>query len=232
MGDQGDRRLIISSDSLVTRKTTMNLLLLCTVAFALKAQTFNGVQVGGTLSRPTIVNQSSKPVIGYAVQITTTTGINPVISDVDFDSIAAGKPIEPGEERPLKSFPAFRTGGRGRVVGEPVSNELKAVLFADGTFQGPDGVFLDFSKRLSEVRGVGLSFQGEPNKYRTLEEYTAILSKDLSRPITSADVQGADRSYAAAKIIFEIRDQKGESEAVAALNRFASLPEVTRGGRR
>ena len=149
---------------------------------------------------------------------------------MDFDSIAAGKPIQPGEERPLKSFPVFRNGGRGMVVGEPVSNELKAVLFADGTFQGPDSVFMDFSKRLSVVKGVALSFQGDPNKYQTLEEYTALLSKDLSRPITGADVQAADRSYAAAKIIFEIRDQKGESEAEAALNRLASLPEVTRGG--
>ena len=40
----------------------------------------------------------------------------------------------------------------------------------------------------------------------------------------------ADRSYFAAKLIFEIREQKGKSEAEAALNRFASLPEVTRGG--
>jgi len=207
----------------------MKFLFLCTMAFAMKAQPFNGVQVGGTLSRPTIVNQSSKPVIGYAVQITTTTRTNPVFSDVDFDSIAAGKPIQLGEERPLKSFPVFRPGGRGRVAGEHVSNELKAVLFADGTFQGPDAVFLDFSKRLSVVKGVALSFQGDPNKYQTLEEYTGILSKDLSRPITNADVQAADRSYFAAKTIFEIRDQKGETEAEAALNRFASLPEVTRG---
>jgi hypothetical protein len=205
----------------------MNLVLLCTMAFAIKAQTFNGVQVGGTLSRPTIVNQSSKPVIGYAIQITTTTRANPVFSDVDFDSIAAGKPIQPGEERPLKSFPVFPNGGRG--VGEHVSNELKAVLFADGTFQGPDAVFLDFSKRLSVVKGVALSFQGDPNRYRSLEEYSALLSKDLRRPIMGADVQAADRSYAAAKIIFEIRDQKGESGAEAALNRLASLPEVARG---
>jgi hypothetical protein len=56
----------------------MKLLFLCTIAFALKAQTFKDVEVGGALSRPTIVNQSSKPVIGYAIQITTTTRTNPV----------------------------------------------------------------------------------------------------------------------------------------------------------
>jgi hypothetical protein len=181
------------------------------MAFAMKAQTFNGVQVGGTLSRPTIVNQSSKPVIGYAVQIiTTNTKTHIVFSDVDFDSIAAGRPIQPGEERLLGSFPVFRPDGQGRVAGEHVSNEVKAVLFADGTFQGSDAVFLEFSERLSVVKRVALSFQGDPNKYQSLEEYSALLSKDLRRPITGAHVQVADRSYAAAKIIFEIRDKKGK----------------------
>jgi hypothetical protein len=139
MGDQGDRRLIISSDSLVTRKTTMNLLLLCTVAFALKAQTFNGVQVGGTLSRPTIVNQSSKPVIGYAVQITTTTGINPVISDVDFDSIAA---IE-AESRACGGSPqggnvpsARRTAFNSLLTGSPTTLPRPPVRNAGNDFNG------------------------------------------------------------------------------------------------
>lgn len=47
----------------------------------MSAQTFNGVRVGGTADQPKIINQSDKPVIGYAVQRIADAEVKP-ISDV------------------------------------------------------------------------------------------------------------------------------------------------------
>ena len=44
-----------------------------------------------------LVNRSAKPLIGYALQRTTTTGRDPVFTMIDLNSLAAGKLIQPGD---------------------------------------------------------------------------------------------------------------------------------------
>ena len=60
-------------------------------AIAMSGQAFNGVRLGGTADQFTIINESDKPVIGYAVQRITDTGVNPISSVVLFNWLAAGK---------------------------------------------------------------------------------------------------------------------------------------------
>jgi hypothetical protein len=69
-------------------------------------------EVSRTGDQYTIVNHSAKPLIGYAIQGRTATGLSsvfgnvdtgtgrrPIPGRVDFDSVAAGKPMQPGEQR-------------------------------------------------------------------------------------------------------------------------------------
>jgi hypothetical protein len=109
----------------------------------------NGVRIGGNALQPSIINQSDKPIIGYAVQRIADSAYNPVVSFVDFYGLAVGKGIQPGEEHPLGRFNVIRIASRGQAEGTLLGYDLKAVLFADGRFYGPDPIFLDFSERIS-----------------------------------------------------------------------------------
>jgi hypothetical protein len=93
-------------------------------ASAMSAQDFHGLSIGGTVQAPTIVNHSDKPIIGYAVQRVTTTGLNALVSVVNFHSLAVGKAIQPGEEHPLGRFNVVRTASQ--TVGTPLGYELRA----------------------------------------------------------------------------------------------------------
>jgi hypothetical protein len=204
------------------------------IATAMSAQTFNGVTMGGTATRPTILNQSDKPIMGYAVQRTTTTGIDPVFSVVDLQSLTTGEPIQPGEERWLGPFNVVRVSSMSRDKGEPISHELKGVLFTDGTYCGLDFLFPDFSSRISTVRSLARDAQcaGE-DKYTILAQHKVAFAdpqtilKAMRTP--SVDSRALALRYNMAGIILSIRDTSGEQEAEAALARLAALPDVVKG---
>ena len=194
----------------------------------MSAQTFNGVQIGGTVSQPKIINQSDKPVIGYAVQRITDSGYNPVVSVVDFHGFAVGKAIQPGEENPLGRFNVVRTS-QSQTEGTPLEYELRAVLFADGEFHGPEEIFQDFSGRISAVRSFALGVLHDENKYQTLAQQVHVQSPNeiLQRMRTATlDMRPFDLDSNVASMILNIRSKQGEPEADAALARLAALPEV------
>ena len=198
----------------------------------MNAQTFDGVGVGGTVERPSIINQSDKPIIGYCVQRITDDGVNPVSSVVLFHWVAAGKAIQPGQEQPFGLLAPFRPcglGGNERTESTTLRYELKAVLFADGEFQGDDEIFNDFSRRISAVKNLAIDAQYDQNKHQTLAQYNvAALLKGLRN--ASQDINMLEAKMTAAGIILKIRDKKGEQEAEAAIGRLAALPEITKGG--
>lgn len=59
-------------------------------------QTSSGVRVGGTVERPSMINQSDKPMLGYSIQRITDSGNNAIVTAVGFHRLAAGKAIQPG----------------------------------------------------------------------------------------------------------------------------------------
>jgi hypothetical protein len=227
-------------------------ILLCILAPTMSAQDFHGVTVSGAGGRYTIVNHSTKPLIGYAIQghtttgpkpvfgyVHTTTGLRPIFGRVDFGSWAAGKPMQPGEERHVAMFSGF---SRARLVRvgtatayeeetadkeEVLSYELTSVLFADGTFYGPDDVFDDFSKQIYTARSMARDTQYLEDKYTALEQDDFL--KAMRRVNASTDIQALVHRADVAHVILRFRDAKGESEAEAALGRLAALPDVTKG---
>jgi hypothetical protein len=186
----------------------MKVLIFITFLFAgVASAQISNVSVGGDPLRPTLINHSGKPIIAYQIQRKTSNGINSTFFIVDIDSIATGELIQPREERSIGPFTgnpiaiAFTSPeSRGGHEGEPVGYKLMAVLFADGTLHGQN--FARFQRELSVLRRIGLINVG-----------------DLENP------KGEFHS-GVAKVILRIRDEKGEGEAIAALRRFASLPEV------
>ena len=222
------------------------------MALAMSAQDFHGVTVSGSSGRYTIVNHSTKPVLGYAMQghtttgpkpvfgyVHTTTGLRPIAGHVDFGSWAAGKPMQPGDERHLAMLSGFSSAKPVRVgtataweeitadKEEILSYELTAVLFADGTFYGTDDVFADFSKQIDTARSLARDTRNLEDKYTALEQDEFL--KAMRRVNASTDIQALLHRANVAFAILRIRDAQGESEAEAALGRLAALPDVTRG---
>jgi hypothetical protein len=120
------------------------------LALTMSAQDFHGVTVSGAGGRYTIANHSTKPLIGYALQGRTTAGLRPVFGyvhtaaglkpisgRVDFGSVAAGKPMQPGEERHVAMISGF-TRSTEEVV------RVLTTVIDTGTAQGFDKILLDF----------------------------------------------------------------------------------------
>ena len=186
------------------------------MALAMSAQTLNGVTVGGTIENPTIINKSSKPVMGYAIYRHTANGrFLKVVMDVD--SIANNTPIAFGEERSALGLAgSFRSGSEGREVS---GYSLAAVLFSDGTFTGPDEMLQIFSSRLYELRSAARDTQYLPDKYRIMEDDRRALLREAK----------VNTRTSLSHTLLVIRELKGEPEAEAALARLANLPDVTKG---
>jgi hypothetical protein len=222
------------------------------MALAMSAQDFHGVTVSGAGGRYTIVNHSTKPVLGYAMQghtaagpkpvfgyVHTTTGLRPISGRVDFGSWAAGKPMQPGEERHVAMISGFSSARLVRVgtataweempadKEETLSYELTAVLFADGTFYGPDDVLADFSKQIDTARDFARDTQNLEDKYTALKQHEFMNA--MRRVNASTDIQALLHRSNVANAILRIRDAQGEAEAEAALARLAALPDVTKG---
>jgi hypothetical protein len=217
------------------------------------AQDFHGVTVTGTGDSHTIVNHSTKPLIGYAIQGHTTTGpkpvfgyvhtpagLKPIFGRVDFDSVAWGKTLQPGEERHavmlLSGFSSARPVRVGTAIAweeetahkeETLSYELTAVLFADGTFYGPDDILADFNKQIDTARSMARDTQNLEDKYTALKQHEFL--KAMRSVNASTDIQALLHRADVAYSILRIRDANGESEAEAALGRLAALPDVQRG---
>jgi hypothetical protein len=210
------------------------------MALTMSAQpTFNGVTLGGAAGSPTIINRSDKPVLGYALQRHPITSYNPVLMVVDLGSLATGKLIQPGEGRTLWPFNIRSVSLSGNEEEETISYELKAVLFADGTFYGPDSIFLDFSYRVTTARSLALNMQySGQDKYRLLEQEKQAMPRALLdalrrgapvRPETSQDFQNLEVRMQMSNLLLGIRDSKGDEAVDAALGRIAALPDVQRG---
>jgi hypothetical protein len=224
-------------------------LMLCILAGAMGAQYFHGVTVSGTGDQYTIVNRSLKPLIGYAIQghtatgpkpvfgyVHTTTGRRPISGRVDFGSVAAGKPMQPGEERIAVIVNGFTSARLVRVgtgtaweeitadTEETLSYELTAVLFADGTFYGPDDILADFSKQIDTARSMARDTQYLEDKYTALKQHEFL--KAMLSVNARTDIQALLHRANVAHAILRIRDAMGESEAETALRRLAALPDV------
>jgi hypothetical protein len=194
---------------------------------AMSAQTFNGVRVGGNSLRPSIVNRSDKPLIGYVGQRIGDSGYGPVASVVDFDSLAVGKAIQPGEEHPLDQFNVIRIASSGQAEGALLRYDLNAVLFADGEFYGPDEIFQDFSERISTVRSLALGVPYDENKYESLAQHVLSPLEIFRRMRTATlGMRSLEADSTVASTILDIRSKQGDQEADAALARLAALSEV------
>jgi hypothetical protein len=224
-------------------------ILLCILAGAMSAQDFNGVTVSGAGGQCTIVNHSNKPLIGYALQGHTATGLRSVFGfthtgtgrkhipgHVDFGSWAVGKPMQPGEERHAAMIGGFTTSRLVRGGAAPVfeeipaeeeeilSYELTAVLFADGTFIGPDDILADFSKQIHTARSLAQNTQLLEDKYAALKQHEFVNA--MRRFNASTDMEALMPRSNVAHAILRIWDAQGEQEAEAALARLAALPDV------
>jgi hypothetical protein len=199
----------------------------------MSAQTeFNGVTLDGVPYRPIIINQSDKPILGYALQHHRTIGISPVQVVVDIARLTMGELIQPGEERAL----FYTATGTGEEIQMQITGyELKAVLFADGTFYGPDSILSEFSSKISIARSLALEMQNAGHdKYQVLEHNRQTMTRLLDVMCKGAhagnrDFGEVDLRSLIARLLW-ICNNKGEQEADAALARIASLPGVTRGG--
>jgi hypothetical protein len=172
--------------------------------------------------------------------------ISPTRTLVDVGSLAMGKLMQLGEERTFYMFGGFRSVSLSGKSVSPLGNEeeefnykLMAVLFADGTFYGPDSILLEFSSIISIARSLARDTQSAAqDKYRLLEQdkqegpqliLDALRNGAPVRPGTSQDLQKAELRVQMSNALLWVRDSKGEQEADAALARIAALPEVTRG---
>ena len=175
----------------------------------------SNVSVGADPLRPTLVNHSENAIIGYVIQKKTAAGVNAVFRVFDIEAIAAGRLIQPGEEGPIGPFVENPIGiaippGTERNIQQwrtspAIGYKLMSVLFSDGTFYGGD--LIPFQIRMAALRRIGR----------------------IGLNVKALEDTKGEIGPAAAKVILQILNQKGESEAEAALKRFASLPEVTRG---
>jgi hypothetical protein len=222
------------------------------MALTMSEQDFCGVTVSGAGGRYTIVNHSTKPVLGYAMQghtaagpkpvfgfVHTTTGLRPIPGHVNFGSWATGKLMQPGEERHVAMISGFSSSRPVRVgttttweeittdKEEILSYELTAVLFADGTFYGPDDILADFSKQIDTARKMARDTQYLEDKYTALKQHEFL--RAMRSVNASTDIQALLHRSNVVNAILRIRDTQGEAEAEAALARIAALPDVTKG---
>jgi hypothetical protein len=66
----------------------------------------------------------------------------------------------------LGRFNVARVSGEGETIGD----ELKAVLFTDGTYYGPESIFTDFTYMISTVRSLPRDAQSSADKYDILAQ--------------------------------------------------------------
>jgi hypothetical protein len=143
-------------------------------------------------------------------------------------------PEQPGESRTLVMFsrPVSTVGSIHTATAdkdETLSYELQAVLFADGTFYGPDDVFADFSQQIYTARNFARDIQNLEDKYTALKQHEFINAiRKFNGSEASTDVQALVNRADVAFVILRIWGLKGEQEAEAALARLAALPDVTR----
>ena len=147
--------------------------------------------------------------------------------------------MQPGEERHVAMISGFSSARLVRVgtataweempadKEETLSYELTAVLFADGTFYGPDDVLADFSKQIDTARDFARDTQNLEDKYTALKQHEFMNA--MRRVNASTDIQALLHRSNVANAILRIRDAQGEAEAEAALARLAALPDVTKG---
>jgi len=208
------------------------------MAIAMNAQDFHGVSIGGTVEAPTIVNSSDKPAIGYAVERITSNGINHLFTRISLENIALGTQLMPGTERPIaqtilgitKSV-IDHTTGKFTDEGTPLSYELRAVLFADGTYVGMDSLFDEFSGIVSRIRSLARDIQYLADKYAVLEQERGSYDAWVKSPHkASVDVAMLRDRSDMAVVLLGIKYFYGEGGADVALAWIAALPEVTKGG--
>ena len=196
---------------------SMKALIFITFLFAgVASGQMSNVSVGADPLRPTLVNHSENAIIGYVIQKKTAAGVNAVFRVFDIEAIAAGRLIQPGEEGLIGPFVENPIGiaippGTERNIQQwrtspAIGYKLMSVLFSDGTFYGSSGTFVVFQIRMAALRRIGR----------------------IGLNVKALEDTKGEIGPAAAKVILQILNQKGESEAEAALSRFAALPEVTR----
>jgi hypothetical protein len=186
--------------------------------------TFHGLSIGGTPEAPTIVNNSSAPVIAYVVQRFTTTGVNPTFIVQDFYSLVRGLPIGPlGIFIGLRKGVIDRATGKITAEGNPIRYELKAVLFSDGTHFGSD--FDAISRIFYNVRNFAREMQYTltGDRRTTLERESRAVQSIRSGPVSVGFPTLKDRSEMATALL-----DLPESEWEVAIARVASLPNVNK----
>jgi hypothetical protein len=118
------------------------IILACIMAAAMNAQDVNGVSLSGTPDNPMIVNNSTKPVIGWTVTRFDSDG-NELPADriILVQELLNDRPgIKPGETQVPQVHNVINFSARGSAV----SVKLDSVLFADGEVAGPDTMAPEF----------------------------------------------------------------------------------------
>ena len=108
--------------------------------------------------------------------------------------------MQPGEERHaallLSGLIRYRPVRVGTAIvweeitadkEETLSYELTAVLFADGTFYGPDDILADFSKQIDTARSMARDTQNLEDKYTALKQHEFL--KAMRRVNASTDIE-------------------------------------------
>jgi hypothetical protein len=168
---------------------------------------------------PVLENSSGKPLTGFAVRLNTT-GKSPVLVVLDFGWLAANKPVQPNERRPIPGITALIP-----LSGDILSYEIKATLSSDGTFYGPDTIFEDFSGRIAAVRNMALDVQSASDKFALLVQY----QQPKIPSGASVDYRAIHHKADMATILLTMRDHQGDQAVERAITRLTSLPVVTKG---
>jgi hypothetical protein len=206
-----------------------SMLLLLTIALAMSAQDFHGISIAdgpkdteSGAVMPLVVNNTAKTVVGFAVQ-RNTTGVSPIDSIVGFQSIARGTGILPGERRAMPGIGMFAFDGEGDFKGYSV----KAVLFDDMTFIGPEEVYRDFSERISTIRSMARDVQYSNNRVAVLEGHRS--GRGSTTASVNVNAKALQHRASMAGILLLIQELDGDAAMDAAVTRLSALPDVTKG---
>ena len=201
-----------------------------------------GIELSGDPRAPTIVNRSTKKVLGYVLKFADASGRGPVERILPLAAIHRGEAtqigIAPGAER--KAVITHEVIPPGGVAPRMYTRViLDAVLFEDGELVGPDTfeAFESMSTRLKAERDLAKllldSRTGAPAQRDAAWSKIVQLSKNDTNNVNSGAPPFTNTLYnftqsTLARDLLRARDTKGEAAAFDIAQKSSSLPTVWR----